>query len=308
LVPSSRRGDTGQSPAFAAELVRFANASPLVLLEAPGWHVVNANEESRTYGQLEYVRGPATASGTPKGMVSRRPSTFAGRSSELAWRSGPLSMWVHDRAASSSLHTTATVLGTTAQVFQYSGTHGYLAVSALWAYEGRVVEFGAPVRSMAQFKAELGALRRVDPNTWLRALPPSVIKTAARAATIRRMLAGIPLPPGFRVSQIRGRALIKDRYQLGAAVTGTVACMWFADWSHARANGDRRAVDKAVAAMATAPRWPILREMESKGDWPNILIGYARAMPRGRLYGRPLMRLVWGTLGCGQLGVKALSR
>jgi hypothetical protein len=308
LIPSSRRGDSGPSPAFAAELVRFANASPLVLLEAPGWHVVYANEESRTYGQLEYIRGPATASGTPKGMVSRRPSTFAGRSSELAWRSGPLSMWVHDRAASSSLHTTATVLGTTAQVFQYSGTHGYLAVSALWAYEGRVVEFGAPVRSMAQFKAELGALRRVDPNTWLRALPPSVIKTAARAATIHRMLAGIPLPPGFRVSQIRGRALIKDRYQLGAAVTGTVACMWFADWSHARANGDRRAVDKAVAAMATAPRWPILREMESKGDWPNILIGYARAMPRGRLYGRPLMRLVWGTLGCGQLGVKALSR
>jgi len=45
LVPSSRLGDSGPSPAFAAELVRFANASPLVLLEAPGWHVVYANEE-----------------------------------------------------------------------------------------------------------------------------------------------------------------------------------------------------------------------------------------------------------------------
>jgi hypothetical protein len=304
LVPSGRHSDSGPAPAFAAELVRFANSSPLVVLDAPGWHVVYANEESRTDGQLEYIRGPATASGTPKGMVSRRPSTFAGRSSQLAWRSGPLSRWVHDRAASSSLQTTARVLGTTAQVFQLAGTHGYLAISAVWAYDGRVMEFGAPVSSMAQFKAELDALRSVDPDTWLRALPPSVVKTAARTATIRRMLAGIPLPPGFRVSQIRGSELIKDRYQVGAAVTGTVACTWFADWSRARTSGDQRAVDRAVAAMATAPRWPILREMQSKGDWPYILIGYARAMPSGRLHGRPLMRLVWGTLGCGQLGVK----
>src|ERR1700759_2114082 len=228
-IPSNPHGDSGPSPAFAAELVRFANASPLVLLDAPGWHVVYANEESRTDGQLEYVRGPATASGTPKGMVGSRRSTFAGRSSELAWRSGTLSMWVHDRAASSSLRTTATVLGATAQVFQYPLTHGYQAVSALWIYDGRVVEFRAPVRDMAQFKAELGALRSVDSNTWLRELPPSVIRTAARAVTIRRMLAGIPLPPGFRVSQIRGSELIEDRYQLGAAVTGTVAWTWFAD-------------------------------------------------------------------------------
>ena len=171
LVPSGRHRDSGPAPAFAAELVRFANSSPLVVLDAPGWHVVYANEESRTYGELDYIRGPATASGTPKGMVSSRPSTFAGRSSQLAWRSGPLSRWVHDRAASSSLRTTAHVLGTTAQVFQVAGTHGYLAISAVWAYNGRVMEFGAPVSSMAQFKAELDALRSVDPDTWLRALP-----------------------------------------------------------------------------------------------------------------------------------------
>ena len=64
-----------------------------------------------------------------------RPQTLdvRGRSSQLAWRSGPLSMWVRDRAASSSLHTTARVLGTTAQVLQYrgradTGRHGAVEV------------------------------------------------------------------------------------------------------------------------------------------------------------------------------------
>ncbi|MGZ4183003.1 MAG: hypothetical protein ACXVUL_20255 [Solirubrobacteraceae bacterium] len=304
LVPSGRHDDGGPAPAFAAELVRFANASPLVLLDAPGWHVVYANEESRTDGELDYVRGPATVSGLPKGAVGRRPSTFAGRSSQLAWRSGPLSMWVRDRATSSSLHTTARVLGTTAQVFQYSGTRRYLAVTALWRYEGRVMEFGAPVTSMAMFKAELRALRRVGPDTWLRALPPSVVKTAARTATIGRMLVGIPLPPGFGVSQIRGGALIKDRYQLGTAVTGTIACTWFADWSRARERGDARAVKQAIDAMATAPRWPVLLEMRRRGAWPDVLIGYAKAMRSGRMYGYPLPYLVNAGLGCPKLGVK----
>jgi hypothetical protein len=304
LFHSDRHDDAGPAPAFAADLVRFAKASPLVLLDAPGWHVVYANEESRTDGELDYGRGAATASGSPEGAIGRRPSAFADHSAQLAWRPGPLSRWVNDRAASSSLHTTARVLGATAQVFQYSGTHGYLAVTALWRYDGQVMEFGAPVSSMAMFKAELGALRRADADTWLQALPPSVVTTAARSATIRGMLVSIPLPPGFQLSQIRGRALLKDRYQLGTAVTGTVACTWFADWSRARARRDMRAVKQAIDAMATAPRWPALREMRRQGAWSNVLIGYAKAMRTGRMYGYPLPYLVNAGLGCPQLGVK----
>jgi hypothetical protein len=65
--------------------------------------------------------------------------------------------------------------------------------------------------------------------------------------------------------------------QLGAAVTGTVACMWIADWNRARMAGDAAMVSRATAAMATAIRWPILREMAREGGWAQVLLGYAQA-------------------------------
>jgi hypothetical protein len=40
--------------------------------------------------------------------------------------------------------------------------------------------------------------------------------------------------------------------------------MWIADWSHARAAGDGAMVKRAIAAMATGPRWAILREMATQ--------------------------------------------
>jgi hypothetical protein len=104
----------------------------------------------------------------------------------------------------------------------------------------------------------------------------------------------------------RGAQLVHDRYQLGAAVTGTVACMWIADWGHARAAGDTAAVRRAIAAMATAPRWPILREMAREGAWPQVLSMDAKAMPSGSVQldvdagqpGRPLTVDANSGLGC----------
>jgi hypothetical protein len=59
-----------------------------------------------------------------------------------------------------------------------------------------------------------------------------------------------------------------------------------------------------VAAMATAPRWPILHEMAREGAWPQVLIGYARALRRGTWFGRPLAGEVNAGLGCSQLGIR----
>jgi hypothetical protein len=38
------------------------------------------------------------------------------------------------------------------------------------------------------------------------------------------MLRGVTVPPGFDPKGIEGADLVKDRYELGAAVVGTVAC------------------------------------------------------------------------------------
>jgi hypothetical protein len=55
--------------------------------------------------------------------------------------------------------------------------------------------------------------------------------------------------------------------------------------------------------MATAKGWPILKEMTKEGDYPEVLIEFAAAMPSGDWYGRPLTRDLNSGLGCEALGV-----
>ena len=301
VLPSEGSGG-GPAPAFAAALVRFANASPLVLLQLPAWHVVYANEDPNGYGEMHFVRGPADANGDPEGVVYARPATMAGKVASLTWT--PVTL-VPGLAAG---HRSAvTGLGLTARSFVYEGgsRHAF-DISAQFVYRDRVLEFRATVTSMAMFRAELRALKAVQMRTWLRAMPASVVESAQSARTVRVMLRGVPLPPGFEPARIRGARLVHDRYQLGAAVTGTVACIWIGDWNRARARGDTAMVRRAIAAMATAPNWPILREMAREGAWSSVLIQYARAMPSGYVQydsgvaGRhPLAPDANNGLGCG---------
>ena len=288
VVGTGDRHD-GPESAFGAELVRFAESSPLVLLQAPGWTVDYADEQSAREGEMRFVDGATGAA-------------------DLNWRPGPMRPWVRDRAASATRITTAPVLGTTAKVFQYEGgSPGDRDVTALWVDHGRVLEFRSQVTGLAAFKERLASLSRVDADTWLSALPASVVKAANHDTTVRAMLEGVPLPPGFDASQIPAGGLTKDRYQLGATVTGTVACTWFQRWSRARSEGNRAGVRSAIAALATAEDWPIMREMSKQGAYPQVLEEYAAAMPGGRWYGRPLEGDVSSGLGCTALGVRLPS-
>jgi hypothetical protein len=301
LAPSGDQGGA-PAPAFAAPLVRFANASPLALLRLPGWHVVYADEETGGAGEMHFVRGPADGEGNPRGASFRNEASIAGRVASLTWV--PLNP-ASRKFIAGGHQAAATGLGVTARRFIYEGgSPKAFDISAGLIDHGRVLWFRASVTSIAMFRAELRALTAVDTVTWLRAMPPSVVKAADSGETVRVMLRGIPLPPGFDAARIRGVHLVHDRYQLGAAVTGTVACMWIADWSRARAAGDTTMVRRAIAAMATASHWPVLRQMARQGAWPRVLIGYAKAMPQGTWFGRSLVGDVNSGLGCGELGVK----
>jgi hypothetical protein len=300
LAPSGDQGG-GPAPAFAAPLVRFANASPLALLRLPGWHVVYADEEIGGWGEMHFVRGPSDGEGNPRGVSHRKQASVAGRVASLTW--SPLNH-APQKFIAGGHQAAPTGLGVSARRFVYEGgSRTAFDISAGFIQHGRVLWFRATVTSMAMFRAELRALTAVDTVTWLRAMPPSVVKAADSGETVRLMLKGIPLPPGFDAARIRGVHLVHDRYQLGAAVTGTVACLWIADWNRARAAGDQATVSRAIAAMASAPRWPVLRQMAREGAWSQVLIGYAKAMPRGTAFGRPLAMEVNSGLGCAELGV-----
>jgi hypothetical protein len=315
LIASLGGAGPDRSPApYGAKLVRFAQASPLLLLEEPGWRVGDVEEETGDEGQMEFISGRKLP---PEQIVERvgkdgstvvsgqRPPAVRQRRADLNWRAGSIGSWLTDRAASADYRTTAPVLGTTAHVFRYEGGHpGDYEFTALWSEGGRVLEFRAPVPDLASFERHLAALHQVRTGPWLDALPADVVKAADRGHAVADMLRGVPLPAGFKPSQIPDAGLTTDRYQVGADVAGAVACRWFAQWGEDLRRGDASGIAEAERALAGAKRWPVLREMEAEGAYPQLLEEYAAAMPRREWFGRPLLPNVDSGLGCAEKGVR----
>lgn len=324
-------GGTSENPtrAYGASLVRFAESSPLLLLEGPGWRVQNVVAERRRKGpegSMEFVTGKPIPyesiyvhkNGTATGM---QPPSVRQRRVELFWRHGSLAETISFARRVPHPHgqrwITAPVLDTTAEVdtraegFRNQGGPGNRQMTAYWSEDGYLLEMRAAVPDQAAFEERLDWLTRVDLQTWLEAMPAKVVKAADHEAAVREMLKGIPVPSTFSTSRIPDEGLTTNRYQVGAKVTGTVSCLWFRQWGEARRSGDRAARLEAERAMATSKRWPILREMAKDGAYPDAVWELAAAMPSGVWH--------WAThtwrllphaegLGCARLGLPLLPR
>jgi hypothetical protein len=230
---------------FAAAAVKAAEASPRLLVD--GWKVTRVDEWQAETGEMTFERD--------------------GRTLELHWGE---ERTVKDGMVRAG---TATVAGRRATIVRYSDAPKDF--TAIW---GTVYarELGV---DLAEFKRTLGAIHQVGAEEWLRALPQSAVTPRAQDDTIAAMLKDIPIPPGFKAPT--GSDATRDRYQLGAAVAGAVACGWIERWL----AGD----PKAAAALASSRDWPLLRRMDAEGDYPEVVWQYAdavngkSAVPGGKL-------------------------
>ncbi|MBS1863995.1 MAG: hypothetical protein JSS68_20040 [Actinobacteria bacterium] len=321
------------SPAYGAQLIRFAESTPLLLLEGPGWGVRNVDQRAGGEGNIEFTRSSPdphpdqplmTRSDvkrhiTPASVVERRQRVVTmtwldARRYKVRWRGGRLGAsfydeYLHRRVRGHEpgrwLKTTIPGLGVTAYVdpraesTPIQGGPGDRLMVAIWREGGHLIELRASVPDLAGLRERLGWLRRVGAEEWLDAMPAKVVKAAEYGATAKAMLRGIPLPPGFDPSAIPDLGLTMDRYQVGAAVGGAVACAWFDRWSEARAAGDTAAAREAEGVLlASERRWPIFREMSKEGAYPATVAEYAEHMRSGRWFGRPLLREAEQGLGC----------
>lgn len=271
--------------------MRRVGVVPRFLLPRPDWRVDSADERSDSDGKVCFASAAAASSG----------SEPAAHNVEIRWRGGDLSSSMGESASRS---TTMPVFGTIAHIFHNVGprTARWTTV-ALWVIEGRIFEFRARVGDLDVFAVLLASLRRVDESEWLSALSANTVKPSDHAATVASMLHGVSAPPGFDPSSIKAVRFVKDRYQFGALVAGTVACTWFKIWSEARRDDDAEAVREAIEAMSTTKNWPILREMAESGAYPWVIEQLVEAMPAGGRHGRPLADDVNSSLGCPALGV-----
>lgn len=298
VLPSGDRAPGGADEAYAAEVVRFAEASPLVLLELPDWRVDSVGAASVQSGGMRFRSGSAPLQDAETQSLAERQ-----RQATLAWLPVPLDESISKIASSTIRRGRLPVLGTTAQVFVYGhGVAGNYEITALWSDSGLTLEYRAAVPDLAAFADQLAALHRVDSRTWLDAMPDNVIEAADQSTTVLTMLRGIPLPPGFTAGDVSVPPFTMDRSLVATAVAGTVGCRWLDRWSDARRTGDTAAAQQAIAAMATARDWPVLTELAKTSLYPEGLIEYAEAMPSGRWYGRPLETAANGGLACFAYG------
>lgn len=322
-------GSHSPSGAYGAELVRFAESTPLLLLDQPSWRVrdlFQANSREGLQGSMEFVTGPPippestrlSADGSVSGMA---PKADRQRKVELSWRQGELEFSTPSFVPAIQpvkapvLDTTALIDTRAERLYNLTeaglkridlGGPGDRQMVAIWKEEGRLLEMRAWVSNLADFEERLGWLTRVDSGTWLDAMPAKVVKAADRDATVREMLKGIPLPATFKPSRIPDEGLTTNRDQIAGAVTGTVACLWFRQWGQARRTGDRPSELQAERAMATSRRWPILRELSNGGRSEPLIWQLAAGMPSGE--GKRGWRLLpqAEALGCARWGMPVL--
>jgi len=284
------RLDRGDQPAWAAEAVRAAEASPRLLLPADGgWVVTRVDEWSAGTGEMSFEAG------TEHIDLRWAPATDE---IAVAVKKGP-----GDRLFS------ATVQGARATIVAWSGGFGY---RASWREGDTDVVVQGEAASPEAFIALLGELQRVSVDEWLSALPAAAVTPAEHDVAVGEMLDGMPLPPGVQAADLEAEtSATRDRYQLGAKVVSVVACGWIAQWAEARASGDAAARKAAEEAMAGSRTWPILLEMNAEGDYPEVVWEFAAAMAGGgerklgeREKGKVVMLGVEDTyeqaLGCGQ--------
>ncbi len=262
-------GDDG-SQAWGAEARAFAQRAQHMLID--GWAVTRADEYGGE-GEVSFTRD--------------------GRRADLHWRRTTVANLKQDRAASADLTVQATVGDAPATVYRYrdapatppdgavatppvvpdAGAPGSQAglrqFTAVWRGQSATMELRAAVASLDEFRAILTEVHRTPVDRWLAAMPASVIIPGKRAEAVDAMLRDIPVPPEVDVAELRRGVAVQDRYQLGAQVSGTVACAWFTRLRAAEARGDARSARDALTAIEGTRRWTILREMRADGGYPE---------------------------------------
>jgi hypothetical protein len=332
VISVGDRGPGRPSPAFAAEAVRFAESTPLLLLEGPGWRVQHAGEYvvgEGSAGSMEFVTGRAipyetiTLSGPPRAEreSGMRPPSVRQRRVDLSWRHESPAGALEIQRASPHPHgrhwVEVPVLGTTAHVdtraeaYTNQGGPGNRQMVAIWAEEGWTLTMRAAVPDLAAFEERLGWLTKVDTQTWLEAMPAAVVKASSFKGTVEEMTAGIPLPKTFAISRVPDEGLTIDRELVGFKVAGTISCLWLRQWDAARNDGDTAAEKEAEEAMATSRHWPILTGAEPSNGYAPLVWQLAASMKQGYWLWEGHRQKLLGhgeSLGCARLGLPLLAK
>ncbi|TDU86580.1 hypothetical protein EV138_0090 [Kribbella voronezhensis] len=233
------------SSAFAAEAIAVAEANQRLLIDDPNWKITTVDDFSPESGMTRFTNGKLEV--------------------EIDWRpAAEYQGYYQDRAVVP--HQPITVLGRQGTLF----TDGKTDFDTMLPVKGsNFVEIRADLGSDRAYREVLAKLHQVDVNTWLSALPASVVQPAQTRAAVDEMLSDMALPAGFDKAPLyKNNAM--DRYLLGARVSSAVGCAWVHQWIDAHKTGDQARMKEAVVAMQGSRSWKVFQEMSAQGAFPEV--------------------------------------
>jgi len=258
LLGSSLGGPGGDRPEFAAAAIRVAEANPRLLVTAPDWKIVRADEFEPDTGELVFSNGENHFD------VHWYPASMYG-------------VYLRDRAEVGA-SAQGELLGQRATTVEYSPEE----YATMLAPQGNVfIEVRGRLGSRSAYEEILHSLQTVDVETWLSAMPAATVRPQDRSLEVDQMLRGIPLPPGFNPAVLGNENSISDRSSLAVKVGNAVACSWVDSWIAARRSGDDAGAERAIEAIAGAPDWPIV--LEIKSPWFSNYATVVRQLRAGQL-------------------------
>lgn len=251
LIGLSLLADSGSDGnAWAAEDIEFAKRTPQLLLAAPGWNVTYVDQygPGNTSGELEYeLRGSSLTAG----VFWTPASLYKG--------------FVRDRAHDAHETRGKTGDGNRARVFySYNKNFGgpnTTSYSAVWladraSHRFEVALGGSPSRAQrARFRTLLRKVKAVRSDTWLRAMPASVLLPSELPAASKRILADVPKPDGFSTDAVLGNLSVSTEDQLRFRLISAVECVWIGDWLTARRKGDQERMQSIVTQLSGYKTW-----------------------------------------------------
>jgi hypothetical protein len=245
--------------AFAAEWIRIAEENPRLLVTAPGWKVSSAEPDSTTFTDgahsLEIEWRDA----------DENNEDYRAELRELAQGNERFEITLLDRPA--------TVIG-----HRDSTEH----TTFLPPEDGIFLKITGDLGGRKPYLEAIRSLVPTDVETWLSALPPSVVRPSDREAVAAERLSGAPLPAGFDLDALGGITSASDRLQFDVDLVQSVACGWLDEYLAAIEAGDTDRAEAAIAALANSRDWPALHELDRQGQsWPQAVWEVADAMAAG---------------------------
>lgn len=243
----------GSSPiapvsAYGAEFRAVTDATPRLLIDDPAWKIDAVPVFRANEGEIRFARGKQTL------QVNWIPAvSYGGGRPE----------------------TTMQLFGQTGKIYRSGKTTDLmLMMPPKGAY---YLTMRGDVGSDAGFRSLVGKLKTVDTDTWLDAMPDTIVKQSDAPRVIDEMLADVPVPNGFDRAPFL-KILVLDRYHFAAKVTGAIACTWLDQWATAKQSGDTAKLTQAKSALTGSRNWKILRELDRQGGWAEAVWGADEAV------------------------------